>query len=456
LKTKVAVAMVAIGVAIGMSGLPPAHTQTQFTRARDPGVRGGRLGAGGPLANLSPEENEMFTVGLEDFSEEEEVDEGVGPRFNFVGCAGCHSQPAVGGSSPKVNPLFRVMGDLGFSGNVMPSFITHEGPIREARFKFKSDGTRDGGVHALFVITGHPDAPGCNIQQESFEPQVRAGNVVFRIPTPVFGAGLIEQIPDNAIVANLAAQGTQKSALGIRGRANRINVTGTANRNGNDGTVSRFGWKAQNKSLTLFSGEAYNVEMGITNELFQSERDETASCQFATVPNDVVSSVRQISAIANFANFQRFLAPPTPSPDTPGGAASIGRGRARFADAGCALCHTPTLRTSKVSTVAALREQAVDLYSDLALHHMGAGLADDVLQGDAGPAEFRTAPLWGLGQRVFFLHDGRTSDLSEAIQAHRSAGTAKYAPSEANGVVDHYNQMRDSDKQDLMNFLRSL
>ena len=133
MKTKVAVAMVAIGVAIG-AGLPPAHTQTQFTRAKDPGVRGGRLGAGGPLANLSPEESEMFTVGLEDFSEEEEVAEGVGPRFNFVGCAGCHSQPAVGGTSPKVNPLFRVTGDLGFSGN-RDALVHHsDGPIREARF----------------------------------------------------------------------------------------------------------------------------------------------------------------------------------------------------------------------------------------------------------------------------------------------------------------------------------
>ena len=87
---------------------------------------------------------------------------------------------------------------------------------------------------------------------------------------------------------------------------------------------------------------------------------------------------------------------------------------------------------------------------------MGATLADEILQGDAGPTEFRTAPLWGLGQRVFFLHDGRTTDLGEAIQAHSSAGTDRYAPSEANGVIDRYNFLRDSDKQDVLNFLRSL
>jgi CxxC motif-containing protein (DUF1111 family) len=460
-KRKLAIVIVAIGAVFGMSPLlHVSPTQAQLsTRAHDPGLRPGAPGAGGPLPGLTADENEMFAAGLEEFEEEETVPDGVGPRFNFVSCGGCHQQPVLGGSSPAANPLFRVVDptDLGFgSANVIPSFIRRDGPIREVRFRFKSDGSRDGGVHALFVIAGHRDAPSCTIRQESFEPQVRAGNVTFRIPSPVFGAGLIEQIPDSAIVANVAAQGTQKSSLGIRGRANRINVTGTANRNGNDGTISRFGWKAQNKSLTLFSGEAYNVEMGITNELFQSERDETPSCQTTMVPNDVVPSVRQISAIASFANFQRFLAPPLPSPDTPGGAASIGRGRQRFADSGCALCHTPTLRTSEFSTVAALRDKAVNLYSDLALHNMGAQLADEILQGEAGPAEFRTAPLWGLGQRLFFLHDGRTNDLAEAIQAHRSAGTSKYPASEANGTIDRYNQMRESDKQDLLNFLRSL
>ena len=227
-------------------------------------MRTGAAGAGGPIAGLTTDELEMFRVGLEDFSEEEEVDDGVGPRFNFVGCAGCHEQPAVGGTSPAVNPLFRVVEDLGFAGNVIPSFIKRNGPVREARFPLAPDGSRDGGVHALFVIRGHPDAAGCNIVQEDFEKQVRDANIIFRIPSPVFGAGLIEAIPDTAIVANLKANESKAKALGISGRVNR---------NGNDGTISRFGWKAQNVSLRLFSGEAYNVEMGITNELFQVERD---------------------------------------------------------------------------------------------------------------------------------------------------------------------------------------
>jgi CxxC motif-containing protein (DUF1111 family) len=301
-------------------------------------------------------------------------------------------------------------------------------------------------VHALFVITGHPAAAGCNIRQEDFETQVRNRNIAFRIPTPTFGAGLIEQINDTTILNNLGANATTKSNLGISGRVNR---------SGNDGTITRFGWKAQNKSLTIFSGEAYNVEMGITNEVFQQERDETPSCQFAKVPNDVTPASSQINAVANFANFQRFLAPPTPSPDTPNGAASIGRGRQQFVNVGCALCHTPTLTTGD-SSVAALSNKPADLYSDLALHQMGPNLADDILQGAARGDEFRTSPLWGLGQRIFFLHDGRTTNLDEAIQAHRSAASSKFGASEANAVIDRFNDLREPEQRDVFNFLRSL
>ena len=97
-----------------------------------------------------------------------------------------------------------------------------------------------------------------------------------------------------------------------------------------------------------------------------------------------------------------------------------------------------------------------NLYSDILLHHMGPNLADNVSQGVAGGDEFRTAPLWGLGQRIFFLHDGRTNDLVQAIQSHSSNGNRTYPSSEANGVVNGYNRLSPSDQQDLLNFLRSL
>jgi CxxC motif-containing protein (DUF1111 family) len=428
----------------GLSGV----LRADFRSAKDPGPRGGAGYAGGAIDGLTTEQTAMFNNGLDEFSEEEEVTDGLGPRFNFVSCAGCHAAPAVGGTSPDVNPLLRVVGELGFgANNVIPSFITLNGPVREARFQFNSDGSRDGGVHALFVIAGHAEAGGCAIKQENFQKQVDNNNIAFRIPTPVFGAGLIEQIQDSTIVANLSANSFAKNSLGISGRPNR---------SGNDGTITRFGWKAQNKSLLIFSGEAYNVEMGITSEAFQQERDETLNCQIATVPNDVTPSVSQIGNIESFANFQRFLAPPKPSTNSPGSFFSIARGRQQFTNLGCALCHTPTLKTNPNSTVVALANQNANLYSDLALHAMGPGLADDILQGGARGDEFRTAPLWGLGQRLFFLHDGRTDDLVQAIQAHRSGGNTKFGPSEANAVIDRYNRLNWDDQQDLLNFLRSL
>src|SRR6185295_7043784 len=388
--------------------------------AHDPGVRPGAPGAGGPISGLSANEQRFFASGKADFEELEEVDEGLGPTMNLNGCGACHSQPATGGSSPAVNP------QVAFARAAVPSqlgavdaFIRSNGPVREARFVRNPDGTPDGGVHALFTITGRPGAAGCSLRQPDFDAELARNNVIFRIPTPVFGAGLIEQIPDAAILANMAANSFDKSALGIRGKPNLVvsgrTITGSTNNNGNDGTIARFGWKAQNQTLLLFSGEAYNVEMGITNEIFQQEREQAAECQFATVPNDTqnfdaADALAGTTAVQNFANFQRFLAPPRPSSDTPGGSFSISRGRSVFSDIGCALCHTPSMRTGN-STVFALRNRTANLFSDLLVHDMGEGLADGVSQGEAGPREFRSAPLWGLGQRVFFLHDGRTSDL---------------------------------------------
>src|SRR6267142_735867 len=435
-----------------------SQVSPQFAmRASDPGVRGGAAGGGGQLAGLTSNQAAFFASGLADFNSAEDVPDGLGPRMNLDSCGGCHLQPAVGGTSPFVNPQAAFAKKDGGTDSV-PSFISANGPVLEARFVKNPDGTADGGVHALFTITGRTGATGCTLAQPDFATQLANHNVIFRIPTPTFGAGLIEQIPDAAIAANQSSNASQKQALGISGKANfhvaGRTITGMTNNNGNDGTIARFGWKAQNKSLLLFSGEAYNVEMGITNELFQTERDETAECQFADVPNDVTNfeaatPVEALGGIERFANFMRFLAPPVPSPDSPGGADSIAGGRAQFSGVGCALCHTPSFTTSK-STIAALSMQPVNLFSDLLVHDMGDGLADGVSQGEAGPREFRSAPLWGLGQRIFFLHDGRTADLLRAIREHSSNG------SEANGVISRFNNLREGDKQDLLNFLRSL
>jgi len=442
------------------------------TLAKDPGVRSGPPGAGSPLNGLTADEAAFFQDGQARFADVEVVtggsNNGLGPRFNSNQCFSCHSQPNMGGSSPAKNPLPDVA-HLRGAKNTVPWFIVDNGPIREARFK-QSNGVADGNVHDLFVITGRSDAPGCNIAQFDFLPagnpltgQGGNRNIIFRIPTPVFGAGLIESIPDSALLANMQSNAAEKSALGIHGHAN-AHLSGNVNRSGNDGTITRFGWKAQNKSLLLFAAEAYNVEMGITNELFPQERDETAGCLFNPTPEDTLNftttppagsnpNVAVVSDIEAFADFMRMLAPPTPAPPTP----ATEKERASFARIGCVHCHTPSLATgakiaSGSSTIpsAALSNQTANLFSDLLVHHMGKGLADGITQGAAGPDEFRTAPLWGLGQRVFFLHDGRTSDLVEAIQAHKSRG------SEANKVIEQFNKLTTQEQQEILDFLRSL
>ena len=447
--------------------------QLSAQSVKDPGVRAGAAGAGGPLPGLVADESAFFSDGLARFAEIEVVaggkNNGLGPRFNSNQCLSCHSQPAAGGSSPTRNPLIAIA-TLNGAKNMAPWFITLNGPIREARFKRNPDGTNDGEVHDLFVITGRNDAADCNISQFDFLPagnplsgQGGSANIIFRIPTPMFGAGLIEAIPDSAILANMKANAPLKAGLGISGHAN-AHLSGNVNISANDGTITRFGWKAQNKSLLIFAAEAYNVEMGITNQLFPQERDETPGCILNATPGDTLNfapaaappsnpNTAVISDIEAFADFMRMLAPPAPAPGT----TSTANGRALFTRIGCVHCHTPSFTTgrmiasgsSKVPS-AALSNQTVNLFSDLLVHHMGRGLGDGIIQGSAGPDEFRTAPLWGVGQRVFFLHDGRTTNLVEAIEAHKSKD------SEANRVIDRFNSLKPRERQDVINFLRSL
>jgi len=456
-----------------------ALTVSAASAVQDPGVRAGP-GAGDPVPGLTANQMTLFLEGQKTFEEVDAVGDGLGPRFNLDSCLGCHAFPTHGGSAPAVNPQATQATAMG-AKNTLPPFITANGPIREARFQYQPNGQRDGGVHSLFVISGRVDASGsaarCTAVQEDFATNFRRGNVSLRIPTPTYGLGLVENIPDTTLTANLAANAQQKAALGISGHLNT---------NGNDGRVARFGWKAQNVSLLLFSGEAYNVEMGITNELFQTERDLNANCQTKSTPNDTTGSENIagidgfLSDIEQFAIYMRYLGAPVPSTTAPGGAASIQRGAAAFNSVGCSMCHTPSMKTSN-TTVAALANKTVNLYSDLALHHMGPTLADNIIQEAAGPDEFRTAPLWGIGQRVYFLHDGRTNNLLQAIQLHASGGGIRnndvvtvdatatadvttnrggpwtnFAPSEANRVIANFNALNAASQQDVLNFLRSL
>ena len=410
---------------------------------RDSGIRGGPPSAGQPISGLTAGELDFFTThGIPVFSEVEAVADGLGPRFNLDSCGGCHAFPAVGGSSPPMNNPQVTRAAIMAPGNTVPRFLSPNGPIREARFKTNANGATDGGVHDIFTIAGRADKPaGCMISQPDFSD---SDNIVFRIPTPMFGAGLIEAITDTTIRKNLASDpGGTKAALGIKGRVNT---------NGNDGTITRFGWKAQNKSLMIFAGEAYNVEMGVTNENFPNEREENPNCSRNDTPESETAFVAGNDGPADivaFTAFMKFLDQPAPACTGNGCSASIQNGHSLFARIGCSGCHTETLTTG-LSSTAALSNKPAHLFSDLALHHMGSALADGITQGSAGPDEFRTAPLWGLGQRAFVLHDGRTDDLITAISAHASPG------SEASKVIGMFQSLSSTQQQDVLNFLRSL
>jgi CxxC motif-containing protein (DUF1111 family) len=447
-------------------GENPQPGQGTAGQVQDPGVRTGNGNIGAPLTTLSADELSYFQDGMSRFVETDSVtgnepgtgDSGLGPTYNSNSCGSCHAQPTVGGTSPSANPQLAASSDYGAT-NTIPSFITADGPVREARFPLvvNSNGTLsqtpDGGVHDLFTITGRQDAPNCSMAQPNFALMQELNNVIYRIPTPLFGSGLIENIAEATIYANMNANAALKRSLGISGHPNI---------SGNDGTVTRFGWKAQNKSLEMFSGEAYNVEMGVTNELFPNERGGApTSCMTNPTPEDSTNfpatGAGIPSDIVAFANFMRFLAPPAPStqgiPGNPSNE-SVANGRAVFAQIHCDLCHTPTMQTATSSFTAGLNNQTAALFSDLLVHHMGSSLADNISQGAAGPDEFRTAPLWGVGQRIFFLHDGRATPanggLLKAIEDHASPG------SEATGAVNLFEQLNNQQKQDLLNFLRSL
>jgi hypothetical protein len=517
-----------LGVTAAQDALAQSKSMTKSSNqtpshpagAVDPGVRGGTPGAGGPVGGLTAAEQAFFTAAQARFEVIETVPSGLGPGFNELACANCHIQPAVGGSSPTTNPQVTDANTDGAT-NVIPSFITANGPIREARFVLQPDGTPDGSVHDLFSTQGRADAPGCVYAQPNFAAELARHNVIFRIPINTFGDGLVEGVSDLTLENSVNAQASQNASLGI---------SGTFNRNGNTANISRFGWKAQNASMNMFAGEAYNVEEGVTNDLFPNKRNmsvmpnvgpgtdqptpASAQCAPNPLPEDDPTTVDIISPpsaslpsdlmsdVVNFFMFMRLLAPPTPAvPFTPSStastststtasssttastvqmasvlptaagssttstssssststpsAASIQAGFQAFTNVGCSGCHivsqtTGDLALIDVTTNPTVSNITINTFSDYAVHNMGTGLADGVTQGNANGFQFRSAPLWGVGQRVFFLHDGRTNNLLTAIEDHASGG------SEANQVISNFNMLSTTDQQHILDFLRDL
>jgi CxxC motif-containing protein (DUF1111 family) len=358
---------------------------------------------GGPLPGLSPDELTRFEAGAALFSKVHGPEDGLGPVFNGRSCVECHASPAPGGADKTRNHLITRIGRE--SDDRYDDLIDLGGPVLSR--------------HSVASLL-----PGCGIDGEK---KPRAATAVSeRQPPSLFGLGLVAAIPDETLLALAAAQ---QAGGDVAGRVNRA-----------DAAVSRFGSKAQFPTLEGFVADALRNELGITNPSMSDEKPSAlAAGQACDLRPDLEDDG---SAVAMLVDFVLLTAPPPRGPIGP----AEQRGEAIFHEVGCGSCHTPTLRTGP-SPIAALANQDVPLYSDLLIHDLGEYLADGIRQGEAGGTEWRTPPLWGLGRRLWFLHDGRATDLRTAVELHNG---------EAKDARDRLFKRKRDDLQDVLTFLRSL
>ena len=351
-----------------------------------PGQTDSELLPGSPLPGITAAEFERFHLGLEDFLEVETAEDGLGPAFNGTSCAGCHNIPAIGG--------------FGTITEMRAGYRNEEG-----RFQAFEGGT----LYHLFSLPPH-----------NCQPQMppEANVIARRISIPLFGAGLVEAIPDETLIA--LEDPEDLNGDGVSGRAARVFDLATRR-----DRIGRFGWKAQQATLLTFAGDAYRNEMGITNDLFPDEMalgidpERLRRCGGAAGTEDRQNRVTGLRGIDAFEAFLKFLAPVERGTVSPEAAS----GEGLFAVTGCAACHVPVLRTGP-SPNPLFDRKPVPLYSDLLLHDIGTG--DGIEQGAASGDEIRTPALWGLRFRRPFLHDGSVATAEEAIRRHdREAASAR-------------------------------
>lgn len=375
---------------------------------------GGRPGPdfGDPLPRLTAAERQLFLDGREAFSEEENAEDGVGPVFTQNGCAICHGVPAIGGGSAIVETRIGR-----WRNGVFDPLAAFGGPVIQDRAI-----DADTGYFGPFPFVGEVVPP---------EAEVVAG----RRSTPLFGLGLVEAVPDEALVALARRQPPE-----VAGRPHEVVNFATGKP-----AIGRFGWKAQLSTLLEFAADAYTNEMGITTPLVPDEncpQGDCAALAFNPLPSDVPNEPDNEDVIA-FSNFMRLLAPP------PRGAGARDRraraGEALFASIGCAACHVPSLRTGR-SRIGALDRVKFQPYSDFLLHDMGS-LGDGIAQGKAGPREMRTAPLWGVSRQPLLLHDGRATTLEDAIAGHDG---------QARPARERFDRLSADEQRALIAFLRSI
>lgn len=366
---------------------------------------------GGPIQGLTQQELNRFNLGRDEFVQIENQQTGLGPVFNGVSCVQCHSAGAPGGATAAV-PV---------------SIVTRIGAIVAGNY---SDLENIGG--ALLQVRSLREF----IPNYPVFPEVIPAGAQFisrRQTTPVFGMGLMEAIPAETI---LSRSGVNQGD-GIMGFANMVFNPETGQTE-----LGRFGWKSQVSTIHLFAADAYRNEMGITNPTFPIEvlpqgNPLPPGADTRPDPEDATGA-----SVNELTDFMRFIAPPIPLPPTTGSQA----GRIVFDEIRCSACHVPTMTTGQASSPALSFKQA-NLYSDLLLHDMGETLADGVQQGQASGSQWRTAPLWGLRFRTFYLHDGRARSIDEAIRLHGG---------EASKVIERYRQLSRTQRNQLLEFLSRL
>lgn len=365
---------------------------------------GAALGA--PLSGLTASDLALFIAGREEFESIETIEGGLVPLFNDVSCAACHSSPVSGGLSATTVTRFGKT----TSGHFDP--MTAQG--------------------------------GSLLQAKAIDPTVQefvpadATIRALRLTTPLFGAGMIEAIPDATIIANASIRQPDD----VRGRPAMVTGVATGRLR-----VGRFGWKAQQATLLAFSGDAYLNEMGVTNRLFAIENAPNGNAallaKYDLVPDieDAVNPATGLSDIDASAAFMKFLAPPPSASTNP----SSETGRRVFAQINCNACHTPSMATGP-STTPALANKMAFLYSDLLLHDMGS-LGDGIAHAAAGERDFKTAPLWGLRSRGPYLHDRRALTVADAVTAHDG---------EARAARNRFKNLPPVDTKALLDFLGTL
>lgn len=366
---------------------------------------GGGPDFGDPLPGLTADQLSRFEDGKADFTDIETVQTGLGPVFNDVSCGNCHSVPAVGGGSPKLE--------------------TRYGTITNGVF---DPLTRFGG--SLIHSQGIGQQGLCNYVGEvvPHEATIMTG----RRSTPLFGLGLVDAVPDETFRLIAWEQRFDPDITGV--------VSVVTNLSTGRDAVGKFGWKAQNPTLHQFAGDAYLNEMGITTPQFPNEICPQGDCtKLSCNPQPGLNDTDV--AVQGAADFMTFLAPPPRAPIT----ATTVAGEFVFIAAGCATCHRPALRTGP-SPVAALNNVTFHPFSDFLLHDMGS-LGDGIQQNHATGRLMRTAPLWGLRKETTLLHDGRATTIEQAILAHDGQGRE---------ARERFKALPPAFKNWLMTFLNSL